>query len=991
MIPPPMDVSEDVSPAVVERVTHIELGGYTFNADFDSGNLARIEQRSEAEAAKRWKDHQLSSSPQPDFRSPSSAGTWRSIANAATQRTARPPPLFTLWTRADCEGTPHATKSRSWFHFSVRGAPVNRVLQFEIIMSNQAKLFSHDMRPVYRSLPSQPEWRPVKSATPWKVTYPDEEPEYDGFGTPPPLKSLVASARWRDRERKTNRGGGIFSIYLTHKVEVPGETLYFAFCYPHSYADTMARLAITDALFQQPTSHVAPHVAPMLLPRPPAWLRAIFDWLPTWLGGGGVLFDTSSSPHPSSRSRSPLPSAQSPALARPSSRVHLVPPTSPFPGAASSGGGGGSGSERHPTFRHRPESDAERETERTALARFNRTRLHSVAHKAVLTASKAAREQSLVWSSELVGSSAGGTCLGGGGGGGGGGGVGGGGSSPHAGSGWAAAASSRGDTSMGAIGAMGGVGVSSVSSRSQLTITSVKLAAEHERTNQELATAAATSAAALLPTSTPKGVYYKRELLARSLEGRRIDLITITSVGGKAADGSCEERLPPPLMPEGGARPERFPSKRYVLITSRVHPGETPASHVFDGLLAFLLREDDPRAVALRERFVFKLIPLLNPDGVYHGHYRSDTRGANLNRKYASATYEAHPSIFASMALARQLHTSTDLMAVIDLHAHAGKRGCFFYGNRQPSQPAQAEAALFMTLVGLNTRWLTLNGCTFFGAGSHDGSSRAAMYRLTGLPLVFTLECNYNRGNSPNELPRRHIADGVDAGSLTPDGPSSREISPKYDPTCWGDIGKAIAIAVLDMSGANPCSRLGPPNRRADDLRRMRASVQIWAARMQAQPNVCCPSDDDEAAEDGIDAALVCDEADDPESPPRPTGGDGGGGGSGGGGVSNVPASRQGGAASQWPGSPLPQASSPLRQASSPTNGRTSTASSAASSAASTRSPSKLKLGGPLSPGTPSAAGKKFALPPRPSLTGATGGLGKKGAAAQPPAVAQVV
>ena len=108
MIPPPMDVSEDVSPAVVERVTHIELGGYTFNADFDSGNLARIEQRSEAEAAKRWKDHQLSSSPQPDFRSPSSAGTWRSIANAATQRTARPPPLFTLWTRADCEGTPHA-------------------------------------------------------------------------------------------------------------------------------------------------------------------------------------------------------------------------------------------------------------------------------------------------------------------------------------------------------------------------------------------------------------------------------------------------------------------------------------------------------------------------------------------------------------------------------------------------------------------------------------------------------------------------------------------------------------------------------------------------------------------------------------------------------------------------------------------------------------------------------------------------------------------
>ena len=61
----------------------------------------------------------------------------------------------------------------------------------------------------------------------------------------------------------------------------------------------------------------------------------------------------------------------------------------------------------------------------------------------------------------------------------------------------------------------------------------------------------------------------------------------------------------------------------------RVHPGETPASYVAQGLLAFLLGPD-PRAAVLRASITFVIIPMLNPDGVFLGNYRcvdDSTRG----------------------------------------------------------------------------------------------------------------------------------------------------------------------------------------------------------------------------------------------------------------------------------------------------------------------------------------------------------------------------
>lgn len=67
-------------------------------------------------------------------------------------------------------------------------------------------------------------------------------------------------------------------------------------------------------------------------------------------------------------------------------------------------------------------------------------------------------------------------------------------------------------------------------------------------------------------------------------------------------------------------RPFKFEDKPVIFLSSRVHCGEAPASHVLQGIIDFLSNSESTQAKILLDKFVFKIVPILNPDGVYRGY-----------------------------------------------------------------------------------------------------------------------------------------------------------------------------------------------------------------------------------------------------------------------------------------------------------------------------------------------------------------------------------
>ncbi|KAG9469549.1 hypothetical protein GDO78_020237, partial [Eleutherodactylus coqui] len=245
----------------------------------------------------------------------------------------------------------------------------------------------------------------------------------------------------------------------------------------------------------------------------------------------------------------------------------------------------------------------------------------------------------------------------------------------------------------------------------------------------------------------PQQIYFRHEVLCETLAGNGCPVVTITA------------------MPESNYYEHvyQFRNRPYIFLTSRVHPGETNASWVMKGTLEFLMG-NSPTARNLRESYIFKIVPMLNPDGVINGNHRCSLSGEDLNRQWQNPNADLHPTIYHTKGLLQYLASFKRVPLVYcDYHGHSRKKNVFMYGcsiketvwhtNSSAASCDIDEDGGYRTLPKVLSQIapaFSMSSCSFVVEKSKESTARVVVWRELGVQRSYTMEstlCGCDQGN----------------------------------------------------------------------------------------------------------------------------------------------------------------------------------------------------------------------------------------------------
>ncbi len=192
---------------------------------------------------------------------------------------------------------------------------------------------------------------------------------------------------------------------------------------------------------------------------------------------------------------------------------------------------------------------------------------------------------------------------------------------------------------------------------------------------------------------------------------------------------------------------EEGDNKKVAWVIARQHPGETMAEWWMEGFLARLLDDDDATARALLDKYVFYVVPNMNPDGSARGNLRSNAAGRNLNREWAEPCQQASPEVFH--VLNKMQQTGVDLF--FDVHGDeaipynflAANEGIPAYGPRLE----QLEQDFIQSLLAATPEFQTEYGYEKDAPGEANLSIACCAVGQRFDCLAFTLEMPFKDNN----------------------------------------------------------------------------------------------------------------------------------------------------------------------------------------------------------------------------------------------------
>lgn len=201
---------------------------------------------------------------------------------------------------------------------------------------------------------------------------------------------------------------------------------------------------------------------------------------------------------------------------------------------------------------------------------------------------------------------------------------------------------------------------------------------------------------------------------------------------------------------------QEIAKRKGVVITARVHPTESNSSLVMKGVLDFLTR-NSKKAALLRKNLVFKIVPMINVDGVALGNSRCNLSGQDLNRmwKKPSALF---PECVAIKKMVWQLHQSNPVIFFADLHGHSRARKAFMYGNNYVHNPESTRLFPYI-LSKLNPQAFSIEKCRFSVQRQLEGTARIVFWRMLKTPAVYTLETSVCGASAESPTPHFTTSD----------------------------------------------------------------------------------------------------------------------------------------------------------------------------------------------------------------------------------------